>query len=256
MGINRSRRLAVALSVSGILIILGIMGPIAGTGARSGGLWFGSYARLDPGSAWTKSAFSHLVYSGEYFLEDPSEAPRGMVGYYLSGDVLADSGIQEPDVMGSRRLPNTWSFVCFGYGETDVPLTAGDGLKNIGLHFEEWDVSPHAVSPEYTNTVTLDTHGPQTLAPYRLSCGQRGYVTFSYQVDDALSPTADVSLHLRSSTGKKLKAVPLGEQETGKLLAYLWKCTLPKGKYKYSILATDLAGNNAAKIGTSILTVR
>jgi flagellar hook assembly protein FlgD len=81
-------------------------------------------------------------------------------------------------------------------------------------------------------------------------------VTVNYQVADKLSPSASVSLRIRNAVGKTVKTISLGEQDTGKVLTYLWKCPLGKGKYKYSILATDLAGNKASKTGTNTLTVR
>lgn len=65
-----------------------------------------------------------------------------------------------------------------------------------------------------------------------------------------------MSLRVTSAKGKTVSTASIGEQETGKLLTYLWKCNLGKGKYEYSILATDLAGNKASKAGKNTLTVR
>jgi hypothetical protein len=136
----------------------------------------------------------------------------------------------------------------------DMPLTGGDGPKHLELKF--WNQAIEGFSPTYSASIILDTRGPKTVAPYRLTAKRGGYVTVSYQVDDTYSPTASVSLELRSSAGKKLKAIPLGEQATGKLFTYLLKVNLGKGKYRYAVLATDLAGNKASKVGVNNLTVR
>ena len=141
-------------------------------------------------------------------------------------------------------------------GNWPVIVTAGDGIKASGVQFIEGSTLGIFFSPIYRETITLDTVGPKTVAPYKLACKKGGYVTVSYQVDDTCSPTATVSLQARNAKGKTLKTVALGAQDTGKLVTYLWQPGLAKGTYKYAILATDLAGNKASKVGTNALTVK
>ena len=135
-----------------------------------------------------------------------------------------------------------------------MQFSSRDGQQTVRLDFKAIPISAdyvpaHPKSPIYSESTILDTHGAKTVAPYALTCKPGGYVTITYQVVDMLSPTLTVSMRIASSSGKTVKSIALGTQPNKTVLTYLSKCGLGKGKYKYSVLATDLAGNKASKIG-------
>lgn len=210
--------------------------------------WGGSYVRI-AGPQYTKTAMIDVEFYGTCTHDGYTTSELLPV---IDGDVALTSWASVPvDQSGVVEGNGTITTWVSGIAE-DVPLTLGDGGKRVDMRF----FGPKDFSPTFSATVILDTTGPKTIAPYRLTAKKGGYATVSYQADDALSPTADVSLQLRSPAGKKLKTIALGEQETGKLLTHLLKVTLAKGTYKYAVLATDLAGNTAAKVGANSLIVR
>ena len=238
-------RLAVIVLL-GAVFLFGL--PTANALARVS--WQGSYVRVTGGVQYTNQSVPITFYgnvTGGY----EEGIPEGTeLVTFVSGDTSqvwadnSDGGFE--DGASSVRV---WCS-----GTASIKLKGADGLKRVGLHWQ--DATYSLKSPVYTVTVTLDTKGPKTVAPYKLTCKKGGYVTVSYQVDDNCSPTATVSLQARSAKGKALKTVKLGTQDTGKLFTYLWKCNLGKGNYKYAILATDLAGNKASMVGTNTLTVK
>ena len=220
-------RLIVAACVSAA-VLLGL--PTASALAKVS--WQGSYVRVTSGVQYTNKSVPIDFYGsctglGAILLltmvsgdADIAQMPRAQ---YLLADNQSAGG------------DTSW---CSGHAV--IPLMSGDGVKQVGVHWAAAITDVTELSPVYTVQVTLDTVGPKTVAPYKLSCKRGGYVTVSYQVDDSISPTATVSLQARNAKGKTLRTVDLGVQDTGKLVTYLWQPGFAKGGYKYAILATDL----------------
>lgn len=226
--------------------------------------WSASKVTVDTKDGWTKEQSVVL----EFYGSASWVAQMGFQGMglqvFLSGSGLAgtagqigyDDGGESLDQVNGVMVATEWC-----RGDAKAALSPGDGQKQLALRFRldalvNYSTPMSYWGPTFDCTVNLDTHGPKTIAPYPLSCKRGGYATVSYQVDDSASPKADVSLRVTNSKGKTVAKASIGEQETGKLLTYLWKCPLGAGKYKYSILATDLAGNKASKAGKNTLTVK
>jgi len=104
-----------------------------------------------------------------------------------------------------------------------------------------------------TASVRIDRRGPVTRAvePVRVRRGHRA--TLRFIVGD-VTPTADVVIKI-SKGGKLAKKLTLGSRPTGRVLAYVWACDLPRGHYTWRVLATDEAGNRQIRIRTSVLDV-
>ena len=222
--------------------------------------WNGSKVTIQTATGWTNKGSIHLDFYGSaaWVPEQPGDA--GVLAVFLRGDGVLDSASKQVGYDSGGMTPGVLNgvsvFIAWCSGDVDAPVTSGDGEKQLELQYRLDKPTGSVWSPTFKGTVTVDTHGPKTIAPYPLSCKRGGYATVSYQVDDTASPKADVSLRVTNSKGKTVSSASIGEQETGKLLTYLWKCNLGAGKYKYSILATDLAGNKASKAGKNALTVK
>ena len=242
-------------------LLLVLMLPTASLAAIS---WKGTGGTFDTRNGWTHSTSVQLTY--EALLQYTEKDVNGLGNFEVTvvGDVTMPSYPFLPDQQDSNiTLTDPALVTATCSGDVSVPLTPNDGEKLVMLQFLYTAVDYNSIdgmvtlrSPVYKGAVTLDTRGPKTIAPYPLSCRKNGYATITYQADDALSPTVKVSLSVMNAKGKKVAKASLGEQETGKVLSYLWRCPLGPGKYKYSILATDLAGNKAAKAGRNTLTVK
>ena len=213
--------------------------------------------KLNTASYWTNEQSVGIVYQGtvSWYYGDVDDDVGSEVILQVAGDVvLPSAGLIMAEDSGVMYGESGASIQFFG--ESTLPLTSGDGLKQFDANFYLGPWQIRVAGPRYAGKITLDTHSPKTIAPYPIACKKGGYASVSFQVDDKLSPTADVSLLIKSAAGKTVKKVSIGQKDTGKLLVYLWKCPLGKGKYTYSILATDLAGNDTSKPGKNVLIVR
>jgi photosystem II stability/assembly factor-like uncharacterized protein len=103
--------------------------------------------------------------------------------------------------------------------------------------------------------VRADVVGPIThaLAPRSV---QRGHtVVLRCRVYDARSATAVVSIVVRTTGGKWVKTIALGRQATGRTLYARFVCWLPRGAYRYVVVARDESGNAQRTAGFNSLVV-
>jgi hypothetical protein len=105
-----------------------------------------------------------------------------------------------------------------------------------------------------TCTVKIDARGPRTSAvPVVASRGH--VVSLAYRVAD-LTPSARVRIVITRSGSAARKTIAVGNRGTGVWRACRFLCTLRRGTYRYTVYATDLAGNRQAAAGVARLVVR
>ena len=111
------------------------------------------------------------------------------------------------------------------------------------------------VADALTATVLADgvKPAPRPLADVTVRRGKSAKLR--YRVTDGACPQARVAIKIRKG-GKTRKTLSLGLRATGSDLTCSWKCTLAKGKYTWTVYATDLAGNAQARTVTKKLVVR
>jgi hypothetical protein len=239
-----------------VLLTLLVLAPLC----RADPSWDGSGVAFGA-TQWTNARSLPISYYGRADIKTGDPTPPGLLSMQAFGDVvLPDDGYFEPDADSVTMYdgpPGVSGMLLSCWGGRDVPLTPGDGAKDVTVRFTIRDPSNGNVvaGPSFAHQVTLDTHRPTTVAHDPLTCRRGDYVAVSYQADDNLSPTATVSLRITNAKGKTVAKVRLGTVPTGRQLAYAWQCRLSRGAYRYAILATDLAGNKAAKPCTQRLTV-
>ncbi len=108
----------------------------------------------------------------------------------------------------------------------------------------------------------IDTTGPITMALARVTVRKGRRATFKYRVNQALpsgaacSPTATVTIVVRSSKTETARRLKLGTRATNKPLSYKWTCSLRRGSYRFFVYASDLAGNRQVSVGSNRLVVR
>ena len=130
-----------------------------------------------------------------------------------------------------------------------------DGRHRVSYHSVDNAGNWEAVK---TCTVKIDTRGPTTSAPRPCTVVRGFRPALSYRADDLLSPRADVTIRVYQASRLR-KVLHLGWRRTDKTHVTgmsVWRCRLPRGTYRYTVLATDLAGNTQTKAGSNRLIVR
>jgi hypothetical protein len=138
-----------------------------------------------------------------------------------------------------------------------------DGQLTIGtegahtLYWWMWDnalpTNNHEDMREAQVLIDMSAPVPLGLANATVVRGRKA--TLRYQVDDTYSPTAAVKIVVKQGTSKKL-SFALGQRPTNAPQAKSFICKLPRGKYKWYVYATDLAGNPQATVAVKTLTVK
>jgi hypothetical protein len=104
--------------------------------------------------------------------------------------------------------------------------------------------------------LVVDTVGPSTAACRHMSVRQGDVAELTFEVHDALSPAAAVTLDLLSARGAVLRSLSLGMQPVGERLTAALDGVLPRGSYRFRVHAVDLAGNHERLAAVGKLTVR
>ena len=96
---------------------------------------------------------------------------------------------------------------------------------------------------------------PVTTAPSSETVAKGETATLRYKVTDRSDRLVAVTIRIDKLDGTTVKTLQLLKQRTGKTLSARFVCKLPKGKYRFTVLATDPAGNHATTLGANKLYV-
>ena len=134
-------------------------------------------------------------------------------------------------------------------------LGVADGLHGIVFHGVDAAGNEGA---ENSIRIRVDTHAPWTIAPSAASVRRGRTVSLKYVIRDAAPNAgwASSTVRIRTLRGKTVGTLPLGRVKVNRALTALWRCTLPRGRYRFFIYAKDAAGNAQSKAGSNVLTVR
>jgi len=131
---------------------------------------------------------------------------------------------------------------------------SGEGKHTVA--YRSTDAAGNSEAPK-SCAVRIDTRRPTTQAPKSARVHRGKTVALAYKVADPRpgSPTATVTIKIKTLSGKTVKRVTLSNRKVGTPLAYTFRCTLAKRTYRFFVYATDAAGNVQAKVGSNKLTV-
>lgn len=106
-------------------------------------------------------------------------------------------------------------------------------------------------------TVNIDTTKPRTQAQNAVSVKRGKTARLKYRVSEpaGLSPAADVVVRIKKS-GRIVKTLTFDGTPMNSDRSYSFRCTLPKGSYRWYVYATDLAGNQQASAASNSLRVK
>lgn len=134
-------------------------------------------------------------------------------------------------------------------------LPSGDGIKTVQKQFRDRVGNEGAVA---SDTIVLDTRKPTPKAPYGAAVRRGRTVSLRYKVVDPRpgSPTATVTIRIKTLKGKTVKKVTLKNRKVNTLLKYTFRCKLKKRIYRFYVYARDTAGNTQTKAARNTLRVR
>jgi hypothetical protein len=131
----------------------------------------------------------------------------------------------------------------------------------VGTHTLKYWAQDINGNVEAQQTVTFeivaDGVGPVTSAQ-AVSVRRGRIATLKYMVSDA-EPTkgaATVAFRIKNLRGRTVKIINAGVQDVNTALTAKFRCTLRKGVYRYTVFATDEAGNKQSRSGSAKLTVK
>ncbi len=103
----------------------------------------------------------------------------------------------------------------------------------------------------HTAEARIDTQQPSTSAPEKERVKRDEYVKLTYKVKDALpnAGTARVTIKVKTLSGSVVKTLSVGTKKVNVRLDYRWRCTIPRGTYRFFVYATDPAGNTQSYAG-------
>jgi len=137
--------------------------------------------------------------------------------------------------------------------QVKVQLPGGDGRKYWEFSLKDSAGKTPGSDGSY---VVLDTHGPLCWTPYPVSVRSGGTASLQYKVTDKLSPDAKATIAIAREDGTVVQTLPPRWVATGKPLQRKLHCDLMPGTYRILVTATDMAGNEQARTGTTQLTVK
>jgi hypothetical protein len=111
---------------------------------------------------------------------------------------------------------------------------------------------------KHTCSVLIDTRRPTPVAKWAAAAVRGARTAVRFYVSDPRpgSPTATVTIRISNARGVLVKKIVLADERVDRTLSYGFTCWLPKGSYRFSVAATDAAGNPARTVAANTLVVR
>ena len=105
--------------------------------------------------------------------------------------------------------------------------------------------------------VLIDTRPPTPVAKWPASAirGARAALRFYIADPRPGSPTATVTIRIVNRRGRLVKKALLAAIKVDNTQSYIFRCLLPKGSYRFTVAATDAAGNRGTAAAANTLVV-
>jgi hypothetical protein len=143
---------------------------------------------------------------------------------------------------------------------TALTVPAPADHSNDGLHAVLYRSTDKAGNVEKTRSVGVgvDTRRPTPLAASAAGVKRGHTATLRYSVSDPRpgAPSATVTIRIRNAAGRLVKRAVLRRRAVNRALRYRFVCALPRGSYRFSVYATDAAGNAQMAAASNTLSVR
>ena len=207
--------------------------------------------------------FTYRAVSGDW-RSDPATVTitvRALTGPELEAAGVPAGWVKAaPTVELSATAPGGVAAIEYRRGDAavwdsyDAPITVNtEGVSEFATRSR--DVFGNASAGSFT--VRLDRRRPRPRAS--AATARRGRTcTLRYSVADAVpgSPTASVKIVVRDARGRVKWSGRQYGRPVNKALTCKFRCTLARGTYRFSVSATDQAGNPQAAVASNRLVVR
>jgi hypothetical protein len=147
-------------------------------------------------------------------------------------------------------------------GATAEAVIAVDALshESDGAHALAYLVTDAAGNTEMLKTLTInvDTQAPTTRAPWSAWVRRGRMVTLRFRVTEA-APTCgleSVAVKITDRRGRVVMTLDRVARRGGDTYGRRFRCTLPRGDYRFTVFATDGADNPQAAASSNVLHVR
>jgi photosystem II stability/assembly factor-like uncharacterized protein len=209
------------------------------------------------GTAGTMMASTHAGWSD---VRPPTVAAVGAAGWHRGAVRVV---LRATDGRGGSGIASTRYSLDHGKTWTKgssftVPAPADH--SNDGAHWFLYRATDNAgnVAAARRGRVSIDTRRPAPVAKWS-AAATRGYRTaLRFYVSDPRpgSPTAKATIRIYDRGGKLVKKTVLPAVAVDRSHNWVFVCRLPRGTYRFTVAATDAAGNRAARVATNRLIVR
>jgi hypothetical protein len=171
-----------------------------------------------------------------------------------ASDESGGSGVAALVVSVDGAEPAT---IAGGAHQVHIPAPSDGG--NDGVH----SVTAYAVDvagnlgQDSVLSFGIDTRPPTTEAPFVIGAPRYSLATLEYRVVDEVpnGGKAAVVIKILDSAGRTVKTLRPGLKSVNKLVRSTFSCELRRGTYRFSVYATDTAGNVQASVGSGKLTI-
>jgi hypothetical protein len=129
-------------------------------------------------------------------------------------------------------------------------------LHTVFARYVDSEGNPAYAAGELGLYLALDTTGPVTKAPYAVKVRRFAVATFQFKVRDKGSRADSVSIVVKGRNGKRVARYLVGQTEINHVVTYMKKILLPKGRYRWFVMAIDRTGNAQVSVGRNALVVK
>jgi hypothetical protein len=148
------------------------------------------------------------------------------------------------------------SWVPFVDALTFIVAGVHGSLHTVGARWVDAQGDPAYAAGEWMLYLALDTTGPATKAPHPVTVRRSAAATFRFKVRDEGSDADIVRIVVKQRSGKRVTSYLVGRTAINQLVTYRKKIVLPKGRYRWSVMAIDRTGNAQVSVGRNALVVK
>lgn len=148
-----------------------------------------------------------------------------------------------PTVSLSKSEPGTTSYSWNSTSSFNVytsSFTAPKGQNRLYYYSTDENSNSETLKSKF---LKVDNTKPRTYAPYSKKVKRYSYARLYYRAYDSYSPSAHITIRIKTLGGVTKKIIYPGWKPINKTLYYNYKASLAKGTYRFFIYAKDTAGN-------------
>jgi len=163
--------------------------------------------------------------------------------------------LNDEDLVPQRNVDQA-SWVPFADSVTFTVAGEHGSLHTVGARWVDSQGNPAWAAGEWMLHMALDTTGPATKAPFAVKVRRFAAARFRFRVRDKGSCADTVRIVVKKMSGERVARYLVGQIEINHLVTYTKKIFLPKGRYRWFVMAIDKTGNAQVSVGRNTLVVK